>query len=136
MANVRSLRTGHVPGDDIRPKFSGMSIRKERFCHYPERRAPLMSRHIQSELATRLVNPAKKCLEDVRKLAACATCGMNCKPSTPFEEFAASILPSRNLSAPGIAIAHASMPRVNFNNTQPPTAIVGLRGNTNPFDKP
>ncbi|KAI9763564.1 MAG: hypothetical protein M1840_000426 [Geoglossum simile] len=89
-----------------------------------------------SELTSRLISPAKNCLEDIRKLAACAAYGMNSKISIPLEEFAASVLPSRHLSAPGVTIAHAFMPRVNSNNTQPPTAIVGLRGNTTPFDKP
>ncbi|KAI9772138.1 MAG: hypothetical protein M1839_002550 [Geoglossum umbratile] len=89
-----------------------------------------------SGLSSKLTTPATECLEDVKKLAACAMHVMNHKPSIPLESFAENILPIRNLAAPGVTIAHAFMPRVNSNNTQPPTAIVGLRGNTNPFDKP
>jgi hypothetical protein len=95
-----------------------------------------MSWRIQSELSSKLTTPATERLEDVKKLAACAMHVMNHKPPTSFESFAENILPIRNLTAPGVTIAHAFMPRVNSDNTQPPTAIVGLRGNTNPFDKP
>ena len=58
------------------------------------------------------------------------------RPRVPFEQFAHTILPIRDLSAPSIIVAHAFIPGVDLNNTQRPTALVGLRGDTNPFDKP
>jgi hypothetical protein len=85
----------------------------------------------QSSIAERLVTPAKRVLQDFKSLAELATTGMNNPPSVGFEEFTTGIL--SNLSAPDITIAHAFVPRVD---SQTPTAIVGLRGNTNPFDKP
>ncbi|KAH0541219.1 hypothetical protein FGG08_004275 [Glutinoglossum americanum] len=91
----------------------------------------------QSSIPGKLVALSGQRLTKIKNLAQFAVAEVmnkeKGKPLKRFEEFVSDILPK--LTGPDITIAHATTPSTSLDHPNTPPATVGLRGDTNPFNK-